>query len=63
MKTTKNSNTRSQAKLKVKTGLKAGILALNHNQTLAPRPSRGLKVRTSVRSGIASLNHNQTLVR
>ena len=40
---------------KVKTGLKAGKLATNHNRAL-------LKVRTGLRGGGASLNHARTML-
>jgi hypothetical protein len=61
--------------MKVKTQLKAGALAGNHNQTLVrdrTRASAGpcpqgkrqsLKVKTQVKAGGIGFNHNQTLVR
>ena len=45
--------------LKVKTNLKAGGRARNHNETLV----RGLKVKTSIKAGGRLRNHNETLVR
>lgn len=50
--------------MKVKTHLKAGGLAMNHNETLvrAPRPTQSLKVKTHVKAGGIALNHNETLV-
>ena len=45
--------------MKVKTNVKAGAIATNHNQTV----SRGLKVKTKVKSGGINLNHNQTAAR
>ena len=51
-----NANTST---LKVKTNIKAGGLATNHNETLV----RGLKVKTSVKAGGLAANHNETLVR
>ncbi len=51
--------------MKVKTNLKAGGLAINHNETLVrdiPK-ARGLKVKTHLKAGGMFLNHNETLVR
>jgi len=45
--------------MKIKTNVKAGAVASNHNQTVA----RGLKVKTNVRAGGIALNHNQTVAR
>jgi ribosomal protein L13E len=58
------TNTISKPGLKVKSNVKAGALASNHNQTA----SRGLKVKTNVKAGLAvdvrqKLNHNQTVAR
>jgi hypothetical protein len=50
--------------LRVKTHVKAGGLAVNHNETLVrgPRPTARLKVKTHVKAG-GTMNHNETLVR
>jgi hypothetical protein len=48
--------------LKVKTSLKAGALASNHNETLTRDSSRGLKVKTSLKAGQLAANHNETMV-
>jgi hypothetical protein len=45
--------------MKIKTNVKAGKLAANHNQTAA----RGLKVKTNVKAGKIATNHNQTVAR
>ena len=45
--------------LKIRTGIKSGKLASNHNQTA----ETGLKVRTNVRAGHLASNHNQALIR
>lgn len=50
--------------MKVKTNVKAGGRAFNHNETLvrrAPNPP-GLKVKTNIKAGGSMLNHNETLV-
>ena len=44
--------------MKIRTNVKAGGLATNHNQTA----SRGLKVKTKVKAG-GIMNHNQTATR
>jgi hypothetical protein len=51
--------------MQVKTRVKAGGIALNHNETLvrAQRPATGLKVKTRIKAGGLALNHNETLVR
>ena len=51
--------------MKVKIQVKAGGLAVNHNQTLVrdQRPTAGLKVKTHIKAGGYGLQHNQTLVR
>ena len=51
--------------MQVKTRVKAGQIALNHNETLVrvPRPTPSLKVKTHVKAGGIMLNHNETLVR
>ena len=48
--------------MKVRTNVKAGRKALNHNETLV-REGKGLKVKTHVKAGRLALNHNETLVR
>jgi len=45
--------------MKVKSRVKSGRLAGNHNETL----STGLKVKTRVKSGKLAGNHNETLVK
>ena len=50
--------------MKIKSNLKAGGLASNHNQTIA----RGLKVKSNVKAGSfppdpCKTNHNQTVAR
>jgi hypothetical protein len=42
--------------MKVKTRVRAGRLAANHNQT------RGIKVKSRVRAGKLAANHNQSRV-
>jgi hypothetical protein len=51
--------------MQVKTKVKAGSVALNHNQTLVRDqvPRQPLKVKTHVKAGGVAINHNQTLVR
>jgi hypothetical protein len=61
--------------MQVKTKVKAGLGAANHNQTLVrdqhratadtrPRTQRQpLKVKTQLKAGAFTTNHNQTLVR
>ena len=51
--------------MQVKTRIKAGGLAVNHNETLVRAPSQrqGLKVKTRIKAGGIKLNHNETLVR
>ena len=43
--------------MKIKTKVRAGKLAANHNQAIA-----GLKVRSHVKAGGVNLNHNQAVV-
>jgi hypothetical protein len=45
--------------VKVKTNVKAGAIASNHNQTM----TRGLKVKSGEKAGRIVLNHNQTTAR
>lgn len=62
MNTTTNQSTKrtiSGASLRVKSGVKAGAVGSNHNQTV----KRGLKVRSSVKAGALVDNHNQTVKR
>jgi len=47
----------------IRTNVKAGRLAANHNQTVVREAAKGLKVRTNVKAGKLAANHNQTLVR
>ena len=51
--------------MQVKTQVKAGGVAINHNQTLVRDqiPRQPLKVKTQVKAGALTTNHNQTLVR
>jgi hypothetical protein len=51
--------------MKTKTRIKAGGIAVNHNETLVRASSQatGLKVKTRVKAGGFSSNHNETLVR
>ena len=61
------SKTKSQG-LKVKTNVKAGIIAIlrsdNHNQTLVREAKKNLRVKSNVKAGLKiAFNHNQTLVR
>ena len=44
--------------MRIKTKVRAGKLATNHNQAV-----KGLRVRTSVRAGKIATNHNQTVAR
>ena len=44
--------------MKIKTNVKAGLIAANHNQIVA----HGLKVKTGVKAGDVSMQHNQTVV-
>jgi hypothetical protein len=41
--------------LKVRTGVRAGIIVMNHNET-------ALKVRTGVKAGFRMMNHNETVL-
>jgi hypothetical protein len=51
--------TNGEGQMKIKTNVKAGRLATNHNQTVV----RGLKVKTNVKAGGIALNHNQKVSR
>ena len=44
--------------MRIKTSVKAGKLASNHNQTV-----KRLRVKTNVKAGAIAANHNQTLAR
>lgn len=59
--TTKHVNIETpRSSLKIKSGVKAGGLKQNHNQTQAqPR----LTIKSGVKAGANILNHNQTQVR
>jgi hypothetical protein len=51
--------------MKTKTRIRAGGVALNHNETLvrdAPKVT-ALRVKTKVKAGVVTTNHNETLVR
>ena len=60
---------RRDARVKVKTKLRAGagVIMPNHNETLAlvskAPPSAGIKLKTRVRAGKLAANHNETLAR
>jgi hypothetical protein len=51
--------------MKTKTQVSAGLMSLNHNETLVRdrRNTTGLKVKTHIRAGLIMFNHNETLVR
>jgi hypothetical protein len=49
---------RGRKKMKVKSKVKAGALAANHNQTV-----KGLRVKSKVKAGALTNNHNQTVTR
>ena len=51
--------------MKTKTRVRAGGIALNHNETLVrDRPkTTALRVKTKVKAGALTANHNETLVR
>jgi hypothetical protein len=44
--------------MRIKSGVKAGKLASNHNQSV-----KRLRVKTNVKAGRLASNHNQTLAR
>ena len=44
--------------MRVKSNVKAGGTAINHNQAV-----KGLRVKSSVKAGAFGLNHNQTVRR
>jgi hypothetical protein len=51
--------------MRIKTNVKGGRIAFNHNQQIARDGSkrRGLKVRTNLKAGgIRLSNHNQTML-
>ena len=49
--------------LSVKSGVKAGGIRWNHNETQAAERTRGLSVKTSVKASGYRWNHNETQVR
>jgi hypothetical protein len=51
--------------MRVKSGVKAGSLAANHNETLMRElpKVRGMRVKSGVKAGGLAMNHNETLVR
>ena len=51
--------------MQVKTRVKAGAIAANHNETLVRTPGQatGLTVKTRVKAGAIAVNPNETLVR
>jgi hypothetical protein len=50
----------AQGGLKVRTGIKSGKLAANHNEA---QSRGGLKVRTGIKSGKLVANHNEAQAR
>lgn len=49
--------------MKTKTRVRAGSIALNHNETLVrDAKARPLRVKTKVKAGALTSNHNETLV-
>jgi hypothetical protein len=50
--------------MKTKTHVRAGGIALNHNETLVRDTcqAKGLKVKTRIRAGGIMLNHNESLL-
>jgi hypothetical protein len=52
------SGLKGEKKMKVKANVKAGKIALNHNQT-----GKGLRVKSSVKAGGIWENHSQTVAR
>ena len=56
-----NKMTSHNARLKVRTGVRAGGQQLQHNHTLVR--AAGLKIKTRVRAGGQQLQHNVTLLR
>ena len=53
-----HSATKGRCVMNVRTGVRAGKIALNHNQTTGR--AVGLKIRSGVKAGGENLNHNQT---
>jgi hypothetical protein len=49
--------------MNVKSNVKGGIIADNHNETLVRIAAPSLAVKTNVKGGVAADNHNQTQVR
>jgi hypothetical protein len=51
--------------MKTKTDVKAGIVVVNHNETLVRDrlKATALRVKTKVKAGLSGANHNETLVR
>lgn len=49
--------------MKVRSGVKAGGVAPNHNETLTREQARGMEAQTRVRAGGSLLTHNERLVR
>jgi len=57
-----------EGRMRIKTKVRAGGIALNHNETLVRDTAKGLKVKTGLKGGpkcitLQCLNHNETLVR
>jgi hypothetical protein len=55
---TKSGLKQEKNTMRVKSNIKAGKLAVNHNQTV-----KGLRVKSAVRAGKIAFNHSQTLAR
>ena len=51
----KKTNVKPTSTVKIQSGLKAGGLAMNHNQSL-------VKVRSGLKAGGMAMNHNQALL-
>ena len=54
-----STGTQSTRSLTIKTGVKAGGLRWNHNETQATGRTRSLTIKTSVKAGGYRWNHNE----